>query len=229
MSIVRVLSALTLLPLLGAAPGFPRPDRPVASIVSTEWSDEGSRDNAREAEQVMVFLGARPGMTIADIGAGSGYYTVRLAPRLMPTGKVIAEDIVPATVAKLRARVRKAGLKNVEVVLGRADDPRLPARSVDTALLVHMYHEVSQPFALLWHLRAALKPGGKVAIVDIDRSTVQHGTPRSLLACELAAVGYRRIGDLDLGAAGGYLAVFEAAGPRPKPSAIRPCRIRDTG
>lgn len=227
MSRARVLAALVLLPLLGAAPGFPRPDRPVASIVSAEWSDEKSRDNAREAEQVMVFLGARPGMTIADIGAGSGYYTVRLAPRLMPTGKVIAEDIVPATVRKLRARVRKAGLNNVEVVLGRADDPRLRPRSIDAALMVHMYHEITQPFALLWHLRAALKPGGKVAIVDIDRPTAQHGTPRALLACELAAVGYRRIGDLDLGAAGGYLAVFEPVGQRPHPSAIRACRMRD--
>lgn len=229
MSGARLLSVLCLLPLLGAAPAFPRPDRPVASIVSDEWSDEGSRDNAREAEQVMVFLGARPGMTIADIGAGSGYYTVRLAPRLMPTGKVVAEDIVPATVARLRARVRKAGLTNVEVVLGRPDDPRLRPASIDTALLVHMYHEVSQPFALLWHLRAALKRGGKVAIVDIDRPTAQHGTPRALLACELAAVGYRRIGDLDLGAAGGYLAVFEPVGPRPRPGSIRACRMRGGG
>lgn len=227
MSAVRVLFALVLLPLLGAAPGFPRPDRPVATIVSPEWSDENSRDNAREAEQVMVFLGARPGMTIADIGAGTGYYTVRLAPRLMPRGKVIAEDIMPATVRQLRARVRKAGLTNVEVVLGRPDDPRLRPASIDAALMVHMYHEISQPFALLWHLRAALRPGGKVAIVDVDRPTVQHGTPRALLACELAAVGYRRVGDLDLGAAGGYLAVFEPVGRRPHPSAIRACRIRD--
>lgn len=227
MTLLRVLLVLPLIALLGAAPlRFPRPDRPVASIVSAEWSDEDSRDNAREAEQVMVFLGAAPGMTIADIGAGSGYYTVRIAPRLMPTGRVIAEDIVPSTVNRLRARVRKAGLTNVEVVLGRADDPLLKPRSIDAALLVHMYHEVTQPFALLWHLRAALKPGGKVAIVDIDRPTAQHGTPRALLACELAAVGYRRIGDLDLGAAGGYLAVFEPVGVRPAPSRIRACKMR---
>ncbi len=222
---MRRLLALPLLALLGASPtGFPRPDRPVARIVADEWSDETSRDNAREAEQVMVFLGARPGMTIADIGAGSGYYTVRLAPRLMPTGRVVAEDIVPAYTARLRARVRKAGLTNVEVVLGRPDDPRLRPASIDAALLVHMYHEVQQPFALLWNLRAALRPGGKVAIVDIDRPTPRHGTPRALLACELAAVGFRRIGDLDLGDAGGYLAVFEPVGPRPAPRSIKACR-----
>ena len=227
MSLFRALLAFPLLALLGASPtGFPRPDRPVARIVAAEWSDEESRDNAREAEQVMVFLGLRPGMTIADIGAGSGYYTVRLAPRLMPTGRVIAEDIFPTTVNSLRRRVSKAGLTNVAVVLGRPDDPRLKPASIDTALMVHMYHEVTQPFALLWHLRAALKPGGKVAIVDIDRPTVQHGTPRALLACELAGVGYRRIGDLDLGAAGGYLAVFEPVGKRPRPSQIRACRVR---
>lgn len=224
---MRVALPLAALALIAAAPSpFPRPDRPVASIVADEWSDETSRDNAREAEQVMVFLGARPGMTIADIGAGSGYYTVRLAPRLMPTGKVVAEDIVPAYVARLRARVRKAGLKNVEVVLGSPDDPKLKPASIDAALLVHMYHEVQQPFALLWHLRAALRPGGKVAIVDIDRATQNHGTPRALLACELHAVGYRRIGDLDLGDAGGYLAVFEPVGPRPAPRAIKACRGR---
>ena len=174
----------------------------------------------------MIFLGARPGMTIADIGAGSGYYTVRLAPRLMPTGRVIAEDIFPTTVTRLRARVKEARLTNVQVVLGRPDNPLLPAASVDAALLVHMYHEVTQPYALLWHLRDALKPGGKVAIVDVDRPPRQHGTPRALLACELAAVGYRRVGNLELGDAGGYLAVFEPVGVRPQPSAIRPCRLR---
>ncbi len=224
---MRAVLLLAMLVLTAAAPGlFPRPDRPVASIVADAWSDESSRDNAREAEQVMVFLGARPGMTIADIGAGSGYYTVRLAPRVMPTGKVIAEDIVPDYVERLRSRVRKLGLNNVEVVLGRHDDPRLPPASVDAALLVHMYHEVQQPFAMLWHIRDALKPGGKVAIVDVDRPTRSHGTPRALLACELAAVGFRRIGDLDLGEAGGYLAVFEPVGPRPSPRSIRACRMR---
>ena len=220
--------AFLVLPLIAltaaAAPRFPAADRPVATIVSDQWSDESSRDTAREAEQVMVFLNARPGMVIADIGAGTGYYTVRLAPRLMPTGRVIAEDIVPATVKGLRARVRKLGLKNVTVVQGTTDNPRLPLRAVDTALMVHMYHEVRQPYALLWHIHGSLRRGGKVAVVDVDRATVQHGTPKALLACEFAAVGFRRIGDLDLGDAGGYLAVFEPVGRRPAPASIKPCR-----
>jgi ubiquinone/menaquinone biosynthesis C-methylase UbiE len=224
---LRTLAVLPLLALAGAAPSrFPAAEGPVAAIVSDEWSDETSRDAAREAEQVMVFIDARPGMVVADIGAGSGYYTVRLAPRLMPTGRVIAEDIVPAYVRALRKRVRVAGLKNVTVVQGSADNPHLPPGSVDTALMVHMYHEVRQPYALLWHVRGSLRRGGKVAIVDVDRAVAQHGTPKAQLACELAAVGFRRIGDLDLGAAGGYLAVFEPVGKRPAPGAIKACPRR---
>ena len=220
----RALAVLPLLVLVGASPSrFPQVDRPVASIVADEWSDENSRDAAREAEQVMVFLGARPGMVVADIGAGSGYYTVRLAPRLMPTGRVIAEDIVPAYITGLRKRVREQRLKNVTVVTGTANNPHLPLNSVDAALMVHMYHEIRQPYELLWHVHGALRRGGKVAIVDVDRPTAQHGTPRAQLLCELAAVGFRRIGDLDLGAAGGYLAVFEPVGRRPAPSTIKPC------
>lgn len=221
----RTLAVLPLLTLLGAAPEkFPTPSRPVADIVSDEWSNENSRDAGREAEQVLVFLGIRPGMVIADIGAGSGYYTMRLAPRLLPTGRVVAEDIVPAYVRSLRERVRKARLRNVTVVQGRADNPHLPARSIDTALMVHMYHEIRQPYAVLWHVHGSLRNGGKVAVVDVDRPTAQHGTPKAQLQCEFAAVGFRRVGDLDLGDAGGYLAVFEPVGKRPAPSAIKPCR-----
>ncbi len=221
---VRALLFLPLLALTAAGSSrFPAPGGTIASVVSDEWSNETSRDAAREAEQVMVFLGTKPGMVIADIGAGSGYYTVRMAPRLMPTGRVIAEDIVPAYIKQLRQRVRDARLRNVTVVQGSAENPRLPLAGVDAALMVHMYHEITQPYALLWHVHGALQRGGKVAIVDVDRPIAQHGTPKAQLACELAAVGFRRIGDLDLGAAGGYLAVFEPVGRRPAPAAIKPC------
>ena len=220
---MKAALALPLLLLAAASPHrFPGTDRPVAGIVADEWSNESSRDAAREAEQVMVFLGVRPGMVIADIGAGSGYYTVRLAPRLMPTGRVYAEDIVPPYLGALKQRVRKAGLRNVTIVHGTPDNPRLPV-PVDVALMVHMYHEIRNPYALLWHLRGSLKPGARVAVVDADRPTEAHGTPKALLACEFAAVGFKRVGDLDLGAAGGYLALFESVGRRPSPSAIKPC------
>lgn len=205
------------------ASAFPKPDRPVSAIVSDRWSDEDSRDDAGEAERVMGLLAIRPGMTVADIGAGSGYYTVRLARRVGPTGQVIAEDIMPDYLRRLRARVSREGLRNVRFTLGQPHDPKLPAASIDVALLVHMYHEIEQPFGLLWHLRASLRPGGRVAISDSERPTGRHGTPPSLLRCELAVVGYREIAFHELGNAGGYLAVFEAAGPRPEPAAIRGC------
>ncbi|MFN3370585.1 MAG: class I SAM-dependent methyltransferase [Sphingomonadaceae bacterium] len=205
-----------------AAPRFPAPDRPVAAIVSDQWSDEESRDNAREAETVFGHLAIRPGLTVADIGAGSGYYTVRLAPAVLPGGRVFANDIMPDYLNRLRRRVSEAGLTNVEFILGDAGDAKLPQASTDIALMVHMYHEIEDPYQLLWRLHDSLKPGGRVAIIDADRPTSRHGTPPSLLRCELAAAGFQQVGfhELELG---NYLAIF-VAGTRPVPEAIRPCR-----
>lgn len=203
-----------------AAPSFPAPDRPVAGIVTDVWSDEASRDAAGEATRVMALAGVKPGLAVADIGAGSGYLTVRLAPRVGPKGRVYAVDIVPDYLARLRART--AGLGNVAVVAGAAGDPRLPEGAIDIAFLVHMYHEIADPYALLWHLRASLKPGGRVAIVDSDRAFARHGSPPAALRCELAAVGYAQTGFHRL-QDGNYLAIFVARGERPEPAAIRPC------
>ena len=202
---------------------FPPPSRPVASIVTDVWSDEASRDDAGEAAQVMALAGVRPGLSVADIGAGSGYYTVRLAPRVGASGRVYAEDIVPEYLAGLTRRVRAARLDNVTIVAGTPGDPRLPPGSIDLALLVHMYHEIAQPYALLWNLRTALKPAARVAIVDSDRPFARHGSPPAALRCELAAVGYVQVAFHRL-KDGNYLALFEPRGPRPEPGAIRPCR-----
>lgn len=206
------------------ASAFPRPHRAVADIVSDQFSNEDARDRAGEAEKVMDLLGIEPGMTVADIGAGNGYYTVRLSQRVGARGRVFAEDIMPAYVDRLRGRVEAEGLPNVTVTLGDPHDPRLPTGEADLALLMHMYHEVEQPFGLLWHLHAAMKPGARVAIVDMDRPTNRHGTPPALLRCELAALGYRQTAFHQLGGASGYLAVFETAEPRPSPRAIQPCK-----
>ncbi|MBU6371601.1 MAG: methyltransferase domain-containing protein [Alphaproteobacteria bacterium] len=208
----------------GAASEFPAPDRPVAAIVASHSNPEPERDAVREAERIAQLIGAGPGKTIADIGAGDGYLTVRLAPRLAPGGRVIAVDVVPSYLDGLKRRVAAAGLDNVQFVLGAPDDARLPAASVDVAVMVRMYHEIEQPYALLWRLRDALKPGGIVAVAERDRPTRFHGAPPALLRCEFAAVGYRQIAFHDLGPETGYLALFAPTAPRPEPGAIKPCK-----
>jgi len=122
----------------------------------------------------------------------SGYYVVRLSPIVGSNGRIIAEDIVPKYLQSLRKRVRNLGLQNVVISLGEPHDPKLPADSVDIAILVHMYHEIEQPYALLYNLVPALKPEARVGIVDAFAPTSKHGTPPSLLRCELAAVGVSR-------------------------------------
>ncbi len=205
---------------------FPAPGRAVAGIVIDIWRDEKSRDQAGEAERVMNLLGVAAGLSVADIGAGRGYYTVRFARRVGPTGHVFAEDVVPDYLERLAGRVASEGLAgSVTVVRGDPHDPRLPPGSVDIALLVHMYHEVQQPYGLLWNLRPALRPGARVAVIDARKPTESHGTPPDLLRCELAAVGYRQTALYDLQEET-YLAVFlppvPGTGPA-SPAAIRPC------
>jgi SAM-dependent methyltransferase len=202
---------------------FPAAARPVASIVSSRWSDEESRDKAGEGNEVMDRAGVKRGMTVADIGAGEGYYTIRLAQRVGAQGRVLAQDIVPDTRDKLAERVGRERLDNVSVKLGTPDNPGLPANSFDRVFLVHMYHEIASPYAFLWNLRPSLKAGGRVIVVDADRPTNQHGTPPKLLDCEFAAVGYARVDYHPLPRADAYLAAFEPRGDRPVPKSIRAC------
>ena len=203
---------------------FPRADRPIAPIVSSRWSTEEARDRLNEAELVMDRAGIAPGMTVADIGAGEGYYTIRLAQRVGETGRVVAQDIVPEVRDNLAQRVLRERLDNVSVRLGEPDDPKLPENSFDRVLMVHMYHEIAEPYEFLWRLRPSVKPDGAVVVVDANRATQNHGTPPALLQCEFAAVGYRRIAQEPMRSAGGYIAMFRPEGPRPDPSAIKPCR-----
>jgi predicted methyltransferase len=213
-------------PVVRDAQGFPQPDRPVASIVSSDWSTVPDRDAADESGQLIRGLDIRPGMAVADIGAGSGYHTLRLSPAVGPKGVVYAEDIVESYVAGLRREAEGRGLKNVRIVIGTAEDPKLPPGSIDRAILVHMYQEIENPYALLWHLAPALKPGGRVGVLDLDKPTQDHGVPPALLKCEFEAVGYKQVSENDLEGGLGYLAVFEAPRPqdRPKAAEIQPCK-----
>jgi SAM-dependent methyltransferase len=204
------MRALLLAGLIAASASaqYPTPARPVAPIVSPSWHEsEAARDAEGEVDTVMSRLGLSATSTVADIGAGRGYYTVRLAKHV---AHVYAEDVTPSYVSALRARVNDAHLTDVTVTLGDTADPHLRAGSIDVALLVHMYHEVSQPYGLLEHIYDALKPGGRVAIIDLDRDILSHGTPRALLECEMTAVGYHEESFSRLGQA--YLAVFTSHG-----------------
>jgi len=208
------------------ASAFPKPDRPVADIVSPIWHGEKERDDAGEPRQLVRLLGIKSGMTVADIGAGSGYYVVRLSPIVGPRGRIIAEDVVPEYLQSLRKRVRDLGLQNVTIGLGEPHDPKLPVGSLDIAILVHMYHEIAQPYALLYNLVPALKPGARVGIVDAYGPTSEHGTPPSLLRCEFAAVGYREISLDRLTRSDAYLAIFAppTVTSRTQPAAIIACK-----
>ncbi len=205
---------------------FPAADRPVANIVSSRWSNEEARDRLNEATEVMDKAKIRRGMTVADIGAGEGYYTIRLAQRVGKTGRVLAEDIVASVRDALADRVAREDLENVSVRLGEPADPKLPEKSFDRVLTVHMYHEIAQPYEFLWRLRPSVKPDGLVVVVDADRRPQDHGTPPELLRCEFAAVGYRLVSQSPMPSAGGYMATFQPSGARPEPAQIKACRLR---
>lgn len=226
----RRLCAFLLLTALGACrqapeqPRFPKADREVAPIVGDSFSTEDVRDRLGEAEQVIELAGIRPGMVVADIGAGEGYYTVRLAPVVGRRGRVLAEDIVPEVEERLIQRVHRENLENVAVKLGDPDDPKLPSNSFDRIFLVHVYHEVESPYAFMWHLRQGLKPNGEVIVVDANRRPKRHGMPPRLLQCELAAVGLKLARYEPITGGEAYFASFRIAGPRPEPRQIKACK-----
>ena len=226
----RAASAAALLLLLlscrqqASEPRFPSAHRDVAPIVGDTFSTEDARDRLGEAEQVMQLAGVRPGMWVADVGAGQGYYTVRLARVVGAQGRVLAEDIVPRVTDELSDRVQRERLDNVAVKLGTPDDPMLPAHTFDRIFLVHMYHEVTSPYAFLWHMREGLKPNGVVVVVDADRPTARHGMPPAQLRCELAALKLQPVKFTMLAGGEAYLMAFRIAGDRPAPDAIKACK-----
>ncbi|ASK87339.1 class I SAM-dependent methyltransferase [Sphingorhabdus sp. SMR4y] len=218
------------------ARAYPPASRPVSELAGNQWSTETARDKRGEAEEIMKAAGLEPGMTVADIGAGEGYYTVRLAEKVGARGRVLAQDIDEGAIDRLAERVNRESLDNVSIKLGAPDDPRLPEKSFDRIFLVHMYHEVREPYAFLSRLRPALigKAGdhgtGEVIVVDVNRDFSQHGIPPKQLFCEFEAVGYELVGFMERPELGGYFARFRAKGPAIAPGDIKPCPYqRDSG
>lgn len=231
------LSTIAVLSLIGCTPAgttdadrletsrdFPRAERAVSDLGSNQFSTEDERDSVGEAQKVMDLAEIKPGMTVADLGAGEGYYTIRLAEKVTRTGRVLAEDIDRDALERLGQRVERERLDNVSIRLGTPDDPRLPDNSFDRVFMVHMYHEVQEPFAFLWRLWPSLKADGRVVVVDIDRPTNQHGIDPLLLSCEFERVGFTLEAFKDAPELAGYYAQFKRAATRPEPQAIKPCR-----
>ncbi|HUP67516.1 MAG TPA: methyltransferase domain-containing protein [Sphingomicrobium sp.] len=205
-------------------PKFPQARRDVAPIVGGTFSTEDARDRLGEAEEVMKLAGVKPGMSVADVGAGEGYYTVRLARMVGRTGRVLAEDIVPEVRDSLSDRVQRESLDNVSVKLGTPENAMLPDQSFDRIFLVHMYHEVESPYAFLWHLRDGVKADGLVVVVDSNRAVKRHGIPPAQLKCEFAAINMAPVKFSMLTGGEAYLMAFRASGPKPAPDQIRACR-----
>ena len=139
---------------------------PVMGVAGADWLDRPEREKEENPEGALDALGIRPGMIVADIGAGTGYMSLRLAKRVGPTGKVFANDIQPEMLRRLRQNADKARLMNIETVLGSDVDPKLPAGQLDLVLMVDVYHELSQPQKMLRKIRESLKPAGRLVLLE---------------------------------------------------------------
>jgi SAM-dependent methyltransferase len=174
--------------------------------------DSPGRDQRLQINRVMDVLAITLGKSVADIGAGSGWFSVRAARRVQSAGLVYAADINPEAVRYIERRARQEKLDNVRAVLSQPDNPVLPPNSVDAVLFLKAYHEVASPVALLQNLRAALRPGARVGIIDRNGNGANHGVNRQVVVREAAQAGYRLAGSYDFVKDGmDYFLVFTAA------------------
>lgn len=136
------------------------------SAAGAEWLDRPEREDEESPKKAIALLGLKPGDVVADVGAGSGYFTLKMAGIVGPTGRVYATDIQQEMLDIIRAKMGSAPLTNVTLVLGTDEDPKLPAGTIDMALMVDVYHELHEPQAVLKNLRTALKPGGRLVLIE---------------------------------------------------------------
>jgi len=168
------------------------------------------RDKKLQIDRVMDLLGITAGKNVADIGAGSGWFTVRAAARVGKTGAVLAEDINPLAIEYIGKRIVKENLTNVRTVLGHPDDPRLPPESVDAVLLLKVYHEIAHPVDFMKKLKPALHPGAKVGIIDKNGDGTNHGLNHDVVEKEMAEAGFKLSATFDFTKADGqdYFMIF---------------------
>jgi ubiquinone/menaquinone biosynthesis C-methylase UbiE len=135
-------------------------------VSGAAWLDRNNREDEEAPEKALKIIGIAPGSAVADVGAGSGYFTLKMASLVGPTGTVYASDIQPGMLEIIRDKLKGTSIKNVTLVLGSSDDPKLPTAALDLVLMVDVYHEVHEPQAMLRHLRNALKPGGRLVLLE---------------------------------------------------------------
>ena len=168
------------------------------------------REERLQINRVMDILGIGLGKGVADIGAGSGWFSTRAARRVGPNGVVYAVDINPEAVQYIDRRARRESLSNVKTILSQRDDPLLPKEAVDAVLLLKTYHEVADPVALMEHLRPALRPGARVGIIDRNGDGTNHGVSSKIVVEEAERAGYHLLETYDFVKADGmdYFLVF---------------------
>jgi SAM-dependent methyltransferase len=193
--------------------GKPAAERPTSTPYTGDLSifDYSDRDKKLQIDRVMDILGIVKGKNVADIGAGSGWFTVRAARRVGPTGAVLAEDINPLAIEYIGKRISKENLSNVRTVLGTPDDPGLPSGSVNAVLMLKVYHEIAHPVPTMKILQRALRPGAKVGIIDRNGNGADHGVNESIVAKEMGEAGYKLVGKYDFTKADGqdYFLIFQ--------------------
>ena len=163
------------------------------------WLERPERASEEQPHLVIEALEIKPGQTIADLGAGSGYYSFRIAPLVGPTGKVLAVDIAPEMLEAIAERARREKIANVTTVRSSARDPNLPARSVDLLFMVDVYHELEYPYEVMTQVRAALKPGGRVALIEYRAEDPEvlikplHKMSERQVRREMQAAGFKHV------------------------------------
>jgi SAM-dependent methyltransferase len=174
--------------------------------------EDPGREEKLQVQRVMEILGIKEGSGVADIGAGSGWFTVRAARLVGPAGSVYAEDINLDYLKYIEGRAAKEKLPNVHLVLGREDDPMLPPQSVDAVLLLKTYHEVAQPIRLLKALRPSLRPNARLGIIDRNGKGNDHGVDKEYVIREARQASFELQKDYDFVKGDGmdYFLVFKA-------------------
>jgi SAM-dependent methyltransferase len=209
----KKLTLLTFVAILCASAVAQVPaHRPTSTPYTGDLSifDNAGRAERLQINRVMDTLEIVPGKSVADIGAGSGFFTVLAARRVGDKGTVYAVDINPEAIQYIDARVKKEDLHNVKTVLGKPDDPLLPAR-VDAVLLLKTYHEIAQPIVLFRNLRKSLAQDAEVGVIDRNGDGTNHGVGRDVVIREMKEAGYRLVQQEDYKKDGmDYFLVFAA-------------------